>query len=115
MEICSRWNGVLKNCPDPGKKGVWFAIQGTVSIFANLILYLNDEMYLINLSSIFFGLLLAEGLGQINSLHREGELLNFVLGKYHTPREVEHIFCFIDLKGSTTTAEKLGISNLPCF
>jgi len=48
------------------------------------------------------------GLGQINSLHRKGELINFILGKYHTPREVGRIFCFIDLKSSTTIAEKLG-------
>ena len=46
--------------------------------------------------------------GQINNLHRRGELISYVLGKYHTPREVERIFCFINLKSSTTIAEKLG-------
>jgi len=77
-------------------------------LYKELIEYLKDEMYVINLSSVFSVMILAVGLGQINSLHRKGELLNFVLGKYHKPREVERIFCFIDLKGSTTIAEKLG-------
>ena len=31
-----------------------------------------------------------------------------MLGRYHRPREVDRIFCFIDLKDSTTIAEKLG-------
>ena len=45
---------------------------------------------------------------QIQKLHRKGDLLNFVLGKYNTPTEVERIFIFIDLKSSTSIAEKLG-------
>lgn len=83
--------------------GVWYVISDQ-----NLIDYVKDEMYLINLFSIFSVVILAVGLGQINNLHRRGELINFVLGRYHNPREVDRIFCFIDLKGSTTIAEKLG-------
>jgi len=30
------------------------------------------------------------------------------LGKYRTPREEERIFMFMDLKSSTSTAERLG-------
>jgi adenylate cyclase len=88
--------------------GVWFAINGGIPVSEELILYLDDEMYLINLSSIFIVIIGAVGIGQINSLHRKGELMNFILGRYHKPREVERIFCFIDLKDSTTIAEKLG-------
>ncbi|MCK5702713.1 MAG: hypothetical protein KAI29_16225, partial [Cyclobacteriaceae bacterium] len=87
--------------------GVWFAInEGPFQV--RLFDYIIDEMYLINLFSGFSVVVLAVGLGQINSLHRKGELINFVLGKYHTPREVDRIFCFIDLKDSTSIAEKLG-------
>jgi len=37
-----------------------------------------------------------------------GILSNQLLGRYHHPREEERIFLFIDLRGSTTIAEKLG-------
>ena len=45
---------------------------------------------------------------QINRKIGYGILLNFIIGKYHTPREEERIFAFIDLKKSTQIAEKLG-------
>ncbi|MGB5850265.1 MAG: hypothetical protein WBH40_17380, partial [Ignavibacteriaceae bacterium] len=38
----------------------------------------------------------------------QGVLLNFILGKYHHPKEEKRIFMFIDLKSSTTYAEMLG-------
>lgn len=37
-----------------------------------------------------------------------GVLWNMLLGKYHKPQEEERIFMFLDLKSSTTIAEKLG-------
>ena len=86
----------------------WYVVNGGVPLQQELVDYLKDDMYLINLISIFSIAIFGVGLGQINKLHRKGELINFVLGKYHTPREVELIFCFIDLKGSTPIAEKLG-------
>jgi adenylate cyclase len=38
----------------------------------------------------------------------QGVLLNFIMGKYHRPKEEMRIFMFMDLKSSTTYAEKLG-------
>ncbi|GAB5526200.1 MAG: adenylate/guanylate cyclase domain-containing protein [Roseivirga sp.] len=38
----------------------------------------------------------------------QGVLLNFFTGKYHKPIEEERIFMFLDMKDSTTIAEKLG-------
>ncbi len=35
-------------------------------------------------------------------------LMNFFTGKYHRPKEEERIFMFLDMKSSTTLAEKLG-------
>ncbi|MHA1992727.1 MAG: hypothetical protein ACW98A_17360 [Candidatus Hodarchaeales archaeon] len=35
-------------------------------------------------------------------------MLNFILGKYHHPKEEKRTFMFMDLKSSTTYAEKLG-------
>jgi adenylate cyclase len=42
-----------------------------------------------------------------------GVFLDFLLGKYHIPREEERIFMFLDIKGSTTLAEVLG--HVPYF
>jgi adenylate cyclase len=55
------------------------------------------------------------GLREIDSLHRKGELLNFVLGRYNTPREVDRIFCFIDLKSSNSIPEKIGHARYAMF
>ena len=38
----------------------------------------------------------------------QGVLKNFLIGKYHKSREEERIFMFLDMKSSTTIAEKLG-------
>ncbi|MGB5848303.1 MAG: adenylate/guanylate cyclase domain-containing protein [Ignavibacteriaceae bacterium] len=37
-----------------------------------------------------------------------GVLPNFILGRYNKPKEERRIFMFLDLKSSTTIAEKLG-------
>ena len=88
--------------------GIWFIVNDGISFKEELIKYFTDDIYFINVSTVFFVAILVTGLREINSLHGKGQLWNFVLGRYHTPREVELIFCFIDLKGSTTIAEKLG-------
>lgn len=38
----------------------------------------------------------------------QGVLLQYILGKYHSPREEERIFMFMDLQSSTSIAERLG-------
>ncbi len=35
-------------------------------------------------------------------------LVNLMLGKYHVPREEDRVFMFLDMKSSTTIAEKIG-------
>ena len=45
---------------------------------------------------------------QIQRLHRPGDLIKYVTGRYHLPEEIDKIFLFIDLKSSTAIAEKLG-------
>lgn len=37
-----------------------------------------------------------------------GEMRNWMLGRYHQPREEERIFMFLDMKDSTALAEQLG-------
>jgi adenylate cyclase len=75
------------------------------------------QMYVAYLSSprllsiwIFWGLtvILALFILQISEKLGQGVLVNYLLGKYHRPREEVRIFMFLDLKSSTSFAEQLG-------
>jgi adenylate cyclase len=45
---------------------------------------------------------------QVRDSFGYGVLPNFILGRYNKPKEERRIFMFLDLKSSTTIAEKLG-------
>lgn len=47
----------------------------------------------------------------VNDKYGPGVLWKLILGRYHSPREEERIFMFVDIKSSTTIAEKLGHIN----
>ena len=64
--------------------------------------YFRDLTIIIIISSVLIALI------QIRRLHKPGDLIKYVTGKYHRPEEVDRIFLFIDLKSSTSIAEKLG-------
>lgn len=44
----------------------------------------------------------------VNEKYGAGVFRQLVMGKYHHPREEERIFMFLDMRGSTTIAEKIG-------
>ena len=79
-------------------KDVWFSLWAFLSNFAfwSVVLYISAIIPL----SLFYAEV-SDNLGQ-------GVLINFFTGKYHTPTEEERIFMFLDMKSSTTIAEKLG-------
>jgi adenylate cyclase len=52
---------------------------------------------------------------QIRRLHRPGDLIKYVTGRYHLPEEVNKIFLFLDLKSSTAIAERLGNTKYSSF
>lgn len=59
-------------------------------------------VYMLTMSGlIIFTQYMSRKLGQ-------GVLYNFITGRYHTPKEEHRIFMFIDIRSSTTIAEKLG-------
>ena len=63
------------------------------------------------LSSTIYVLVMIMGIGfikQMNNKFGPGVILPMLLGKYRKPREEERVFMFMDLKSSTTYAEKLG-------
>ena len=55
-----------------------------------------------------FTVIIALFILQISEKLGQGVLINYLLGKYHKPREEHRIFMFLDLKSSTSLAEKLG-------
>ncbi len=88
--------------------GIWESIDYDISFMEGVGTYLQSEAYLVNLVTLIVLFIVILGVNQINSLHRKGELMKFILGRYHQPKEIEQLFCFIDLNHSTTIAEKLG-------
>lgn len=74
--------------------------------------YLKDSILsgMMLLRMIYWGVcvFLALFFVQVSQKFGDGVLLSFILGKYHHPREEHRIFMFLDLKSSTTYAEKLG-------
>ena len=97
--------------------GITFPIAASIeldtSVFDNAVWnkyfdYLNSITFMstsfqmaISLGASLFYAEISENIGQ-------GILLNFFSGKYHTPKEENRIFMFLDMKSSTTIAEKLG-------
>ena len=82
--------------------------------------YLNSTGLLMMM--VFWGLAVMSGIFiiHINDYFGQGVLVNFLLGKYHHPKEEVRIFMFMDLKSSTSYAEEYGhikYSNLiqDCF
>jgi adenylate cyclase len=69
----------------------------------------KDQLILI-IYTLSFYILLAF-YTHINLLLGEGALLKFLLGKYRKPSGEHRIFMFLDLKSSTTLAERLGLEN----
>jgi len=56
----------------------------------------------------FFMNVVISFVNQVNKKYGPGVLLPLLLGRYSTPREEDRIFIFMDLKSSTSTAERLG-------
>ena len=101
----------------------WLIIINTIhnfityktTVLQGLSLYVTYDSFIYNLTFALIGILLMSAFYQISKLHRKGELSNYILGKYHNPREVSQIFLFVDLKGSTKIAEQIGNLNYGKF
>ena len=64
------------------------------------------QLYFIIYSLIIFSVYIF--FMQISRLLGEGVLFKFLFGKYNKPVEEDRIFMFLDIKSSTTIAEKIG-------
>lgn len=93
-------------------------ISGLLALISGLIegkqmeefysIMLGKEQLILNIYSLLLFVLLSFYI-QINLLLGEGVLLKFLLGKYRKPTGEHRIFMFLDLKSSTTIAERLGL------
>jgi adenylate cyclase len=70
--------------------------------------YLSHPRSVMTFAFWGFSVLVALFVLQVNDKFGQGVLMDFLRGKYHRPREEHRIFMFMDLKSSTTYAEKLG-------
>ena len=69
--------------------------------------FLSAEQFMIYLFWLFIVIFTLLGLS-VNDKYGPGVFKSFILGKYFHPKREERVFMFLDLRGSTTIAEKLG-------
>lgn len=92
------------------------AVFGIYHVFSivpiDLMRSLQDHLsarFIISMSVYFtFVILLITLILQINRKFGYGEMLAMLMGKYHKPRQERRIFMFLDMKDSTSNAERLG-------
>lgn len=70
--------------------------------------FLYEEDFIIILIYSLLGVAIVIFTRQMGRKMGQGVLFNFIIGKYHEPKEEERIFMFLDITSSTSTAEKLG-------
>jgi len=77
-------------------------------VIDSFVTYLNSPGLLMMM--VFWGLAVMSGIFiiHINDYFGQGVLVNFLLGRYHIPKEEVRIFMFLDMKSSTSYAEQYG-------
>ncbi len=77
-------------------------------VFYSYFNYLNNRIFI--LIMLYWSIAVMTGLFmlQISDKLGQGVLINFLLGRYHQPKEEIRVFMFLDLKSSTSYAEEYG-------
>jgi adenylate cyclase len=70
--------------------------------------YLGEPQFYIQLATGFAMYVFIVFFRHLDRLLGPGVLLRYILGRYHSPRRENRVFMFLDLKSSTTLAERLG-------
>lgn len=76
-----------------------------MAVFKSRLINANFFVILIYYTLVSFVLVMVK---QIDRMFGSGNLRKLIIGAFYHPREVELIFMFLDLKDSTTHAERLG-------
>ena len=74
----------------------------------NLLINIQTPSFFVTMCVWGFLVSITQFMLQVNDKFGPGILWKFITGKYYNPREEERIFMFLDLKSSTTIAEKIG-------
>ena len=77
-------------------------------IWQKLFRFLGSLSFLNTIIQLSFSLLLSLGYAAISENLGHQLFRNFITGRYHKPKVERRIFMFLDMKQSTTIAEKLG-------
>ena len=86
-----------------------------ISYSKAVIQYLESPLFQSDFLFSFLFIILMLFLFQVIILIGRANFLRLILGFYHRPREVSRIFMFVDIKGSTSIAEKLGNKKFSAF
>ena len=76
--------------------------------FSGELLRAFNGLFLINFILWGFITLFTLFMIQVNDKFGPGILFKFLMGNYHRPKKEERIFMFMDMRSSTTIAEKIG-------
>ncbi len=76
--------------------------------WSNLLINLKTPSFFVTMFVWGFLVTITQFMLQVNDKFCPGILWKFITGKYCHPRQEERIFMFLDLKSSTTFAEKIG-------
>ncbi|MEQ9591352.1 MAG: adenylate/guanylate cyclase domain-containing protein, partial [Cyclobacteriaceae bacterium] len=77
-------------------------------VWEKLWFYLGSKTHLSTDLQMIVSLVASLFYSEISEHVGHGVLLNFFTGKYHQPKQEKRIFMFLDMKSSTTIAERLG-------
>jgi len=92
---------------------VYFSFNGSVSVALtksadNVRFNIFSPSFFINVFLFGFLVSVTQFMLQVNDKFGPGILWKFITGKYYQPRQEERIFMFLDLRSSTTIAEKMS-------
>jgi len=83
-------------------------LSAVTTSWSNVLFNLKVPSFFINMVVWAFLTCCTQFIIQVSDKFGPGILWKFITGKYYHPREEERIFMFLDLKSSTTIAEKTG-------
>ncbi|MBK9659921.1 MAG: adenylate/guanylate cyclase domain-containing protein [Chitinophagaceae bacterium] len=98
VSVCILIVGTLGAIFDKSDADFWQKFD--TAVFNLRVFRLLITWYFIVIGTIF--------LLDVSEKYGRGTLKKLLLGKYHVPRQEDRIFMFLDLKSSTTIAEKIG-------
>jgi len=79
-----------------------------IELTHNLLGWIRNGDFLFSVIYAVVVLVLLQFINLVARLLGPKMLINYLIGRYHTPQEEERIFMFMDLRSSTTIAERLG-------